>query len=98
MGKNENVEVIYDGLNFDSGKNLSAQRDARAIQISLLQLLNKVNEDIATAPFACVHSAEKVNSGAAGNAAVGDLDRVAIARFPSLVGQGNEDRETAERG
>ena len=27
LGKNENVEVIYDGLDFDSGKNLSAQRD-----------------------------------------------------------------------
>ena len=98
LRKHEDVECVDDSLNVGGGEGLASEGEAGAAEVGLLQLFDKVDENVGAAPLAGVNAAEEVDAGAARAAAVGDLDGVTLPAFPGQVRQGDELGEACIRG
>jgi len=90
LREDDNIERIDDGLDIFGAERLSAEGEARIVEKSLFELFDKVDENIAASPFTRMDAAQKIDAWAAAAAAIGELDGVTLATFPSEVVEGDE--------
>jgi len=89
LREDDNIERIDDGMDIFGAEGLSAEGEARIVEKSLFELFDKVDENIAASPFTRMDAAQKIDAWAPA-AAIGELDGVTLATFPSEVGEGDE--------
>src|SRR6266478_7027462 len=84
LRKDHNIQAIDNGPDLCSAKCLAAEYESRAVQVSLLDAFDEIDEDVGAAPFSSMDAAQKINAGTISVAAPPAPQRVAS---PALHGQ-----------
>src|SRR4051794_37448485 len=75
LGKDHDIQGIDNALDLSGAKYLAAECERRVGQVSLLDPLDEIDQDVGAAPFPGMDAAEEINAGPICAAPVSDFQR-----------------------